>query len=244
MASVWKREYILRANDSDKFGRIKPSAVLELFQDAASLHAEELGVGFDDMTKNSHLWVLTRTKFKIISNPRKFQKLIVKTWPLKPGRLIHRRECCIEDENGTPMIIGSSEWVVIHSESRRPVSAPELYSLNEDFCTDMMLEEKFSKVPDFEENATPRVINAGFSELDSNNHINNTKYANYILDAVSPSASDILSSFQIDYRKEVLEGTRLYIYHKREGGEILAKGLNDNGDVMFSCSLEYKTEGE
>ena len=46
MKKLWQREYTLRAGDFDKFDRIKPSAVLDLFQDVAGQHAEEIGVGF------------------------------------------------------------------------------------------------------------------------------------------------------------------------------------------------------
>lgn len=240
MNPIWKREYMLRTSDFDKFNRINPSAILELFQDAAGLHAEELGVGFDSMSESSQLWVLTRTKFRIVSGPKNHQTVIVKTWPLRPGRLVHRRECCIEDESGAPLIVGSSEWVVINSESRRPVLPAELYSLNDDFCADIMCEEKLTKVPDFEETESAHIVNAGFSEIDTNNHVNNTKYANFVLDAISPSENDILVSLQLDYRKEVLEDTQLNIYYKKECGEILAKGLNNSGETMFACKLEYQ----
>ena len=49
MKNRWSKEYTLRAGDFDKYDRIMPSAVLDLFQDAAGQHAEEIGVGFADM---------------------------------------------------------------------------------------------------------------------------------------------------------------------------------------------------
>ena len=238
MNSLWKKKYTLRANDFDKYNHIKPSAVLELFQDAAGQHAIEIGVGFDAMIRRSYLWVLTRIKFKIISEPKSYQNVIIKTWPLVPGRLIHRREYCIESENGERLIVGSSEWVVVHSEKRRPVSDTTLYNFP-DFHTELMFEEKLSKAPDFTATGVPRIVSAGFSELDANNHVNNTKYANYVLDAVVPNETDTLRTFQIDYRKEVLEGTQLRIYHTRDGNDIAAKGLDENGDTMFVCHMEF-----
>ena len=105
MRRLWERKYILRANDFDKFNRIKPSAVLELFQDAAGQHAEEIGVGFDAMIQQQYLWVLTRIKFKILSGPMKYQKIFVKTWPLEPNKLIYRREYSIENEQGKKLIV-------------------------------------------------------------------------------------------------------------------------------------------
>lgn len=240
MKRLWEKEYTLRASDFDKYNRIRPAAILELFQDAAGQHAIEIGVGYDAMIKRSYLWVLTRIKFKIISNPKSYQKVMVKTWPLAPNRLNYRREYCIEDENGERLIVGSSEWVVMHSEKRRLVSDQNLYPFIDGFHPEVMFEDKLCKVHDFDATGDPRVVNAGFCELDANNHVNNTKYANYVLDAIKPSENDVLELFQIDYRKEVLEGTQLHIYHTSEENEVIAKGLNDSGDTMFACKIEYK----
>lgn len=240
MNRLWKKEYHLRASDFDKFSHIKPSAVLDLFQDAAGQHANELGVGFQEMIKRSYLWVLTRIKFKVISQPKSYQKVVVKTWPLEPNRLSYRREYCIEDENGQQLVAGSSEWVVMHSEKRRLVSAQDLYPFTDGFYTEMMCEEKLGKIHDFEPIGEPYIVNAGFSELDVNNHVNNTKYANYVLDAINPEKADELKEFQIDYRKEVLQGTQLGIYYVKQGNSVLAKGQNTNGDTAFACKLDYK----
>lgn len=240
MKKLWQKEYILRAGDFDKFDRIKPSAVLDLFQDAAGQHAEEIGVGFDDMLAQEYLWVLTRIKFEIISAPSRYQSVVVKTWPLAPNRLNYRREYCIEDMDGNKLIIGSSEWVVIHSTERKLLSVPDLYKLDGDYHNEVMFEGKLGKVRDFETEISPRIVNAGFSELDINDHVNNTKYANYVIDAINPAENEALKTFQIDYRKEVMQGTELNIYHKREDGVISAKGQNNDGDIMFACKIELK----
>ena len=192
------------------------------------------------MQECSGAWVLTKVKFKIISNPKSYQKVVIKTWPLEPNRLIYRREYCIESEDGEALISGSSEWVVMHREKRRLLSVPDLYSFDGGFYEKMMFEGKLEKVHDFENTGEAHIVSAGFSEIDVNNHVNNTKYANYTMDAINPSEDDILEVFQIDYRKEVLEGTKLYIYKTRQENEIIVKGLNDNGDIMFACRLEYK----
>lgn len=239
MDCIWKKEYFLRSGDFDKYNHIKPSAVLELFQDAAGQHALELGVGFEDMLKRSYLWVLTRIKFKVMAQVKCHQKVTVKTWPLQPNRLNYRREYSIENEDGEPLIVGSSEWVIMHSETRRLVSDPNLYPFTDGFHNEKMFEDKLLKVHDFEATTTPRIVNAGFSDLDTNNHVNNTKYANYVLDAIAPSKEDILKLFQIDYRREVLEGTELNIFYQKDANEILAKGENKNGDIMFACKLNY-----
>lgn len=240
MNTTWEKKYPLRAGDFDKFNRIKPSAVLDLFQDAAGQHAEEIGVGFEEMLNRSYLWVLTRVVFEILSAPSRYQTVTVKTWPLEPHRLNYRREYSITDEEGNLLIKGSSEWVIVHSEQRRFLSVPNLYPFTDGFCCDTMFEGKLSKIADFEATDVPYIVNAGFSELDVNNHVNNTKYANYVMDTVVPSADDVLEKFQIDYRKEVLQGTQLNIYFSKEENSILAKGQNTGDDTMFTCKMQFK----
>ena len=242
MNNIWQKEYYLRASDFDRFEQIKPSAVLDLFQDAAGQHAEEIGVGFKSMLERSYLWVLTRIKFNIITNPKSYQKVLVKTWPLEPNRVNYRREYSIENENGEMLIVGSSEWVVIDSEKRRFVSMSDLYTFDCGFRTEKMLEEKLSKIRDFQAVGQPHRVIAGFSELDVNNHVNNTKYANYVLDAINPDKKEELEFFQIDYRKEVLSGTQIFVYHSKEENTVLAKGQNDIGETLFACKVEYKID--
>ena len=60
------------------------------------------------------------------------------------------------------------------------------------------------------------------------------------MDAVVPTADDILKTFQIDYRKEVVHGTQLNIYFQKEENSILAKGQNNNEETMFSCKIQLE----
>ena len=221
MDKLFEMKYDLRTSDFDKFNHIKPASVLDLFQDAAGRHAEEIGVGFEAMKEHSYFWVLIKIRFQVISQPSFQQKVIVKTWPLAPNKFIYRREYSI-------------------SQRRRLVSAPDLYPFSDDFHPVMNFEEKLEGVEDFEANTSSYSITPGFSELDVNNHVNNTKYANFVFDAINPKEEFDIDVFQIDYRKEVLEGTQLHLYHTRKENEVIAKGINNDGDTMFACKLKYK----
>ncbi len=240
MELKFEREYYIRTSDFDCFGRLQPASVLDLFQDVAGLHAKLLGCGFDELIDRKLLWVLVRVKYKVLSDVNMFDKVRVKTWPIAPSRAGFRREYLIEREDGTPVIKGSSDWVMMHSELRRLVPSVDVYPADAEFLTQQSFEGKLRKIADFEPEGDGYPLLAGFSQLDINGHVNNTKYANFVLDAVGLGSDDRIDTVQIDYRHEVKGGLPLNILTKRDGREIFAKGVDPDGATMFMCNIELR----
>lgn len=240
MASVFERQFNLRMSDFDCYERITPSAVLDLFQEVAGAHAEELGSGFHALAEQKMLWVIVRAKYEVVKQPRFHTCITAKTWPLPPTRVGFQREYLIEDSDGNVLIKGTSDWVIIHSEERRLVPAGNIYPQDHVFCTDRNFDGKTAKIRDFEaENASFTVIPA-FCDLDMNGHVNNTKYANFLMNALKLEKDDVIDTFQTDYHHEVQSGVPLELHIKRDGKEILAKGLDRNGEKMFFSKITLK----
>lgn len=236
----YEKNYYLRTSDFDCRGKILPSAVLDLFQDTAGSHADKLGIGYDEMIKHGFVWVLTKVKFKIFFDAKMHRSVKVKTWPLKPGILSFNREYCVEDENGELLIKGTSEWVVMHSIKRKIVPMNDVYPIKEGFVEKRMFDEKLGKVHDFETVSDGYKTVPGFSQLDINGHVNNTKYANYVLDVLDLQDEEMINVFQLDFKNEVKKGEELFLYSKREGNEISIKGQNVSGLNMFLCKIILK----
>lgn len=239
MKAAQTYEYVLRATDFDCRRQLLPSAVLGLFQDAAGKHATELGVGYDAMLARKILWVLVRVRYQVEKMPPLYSRVRVTTWPLPSGKASCRRDYLIEDENGNLYIRGTSDWAFIHSEERRLLPVGDVYPL-EVLCSDMAFGDKTRKLPDFEPQGEAYIVTPGFCDLDMNGHVNNTKYANFVLDAVVPREGEEIDTFQIDFRKEVMAGSRLSVLSRRGDGEIAAKGLDEDGTVHFVCQMSLK----
>lgn len=240
MITVFEKEYTPRTDDFDKYNRIKPSAILNLFQDAAGRHSGLLGAGVEEMLEKGYLWVLVRVRFRISGQFDKYSPVRIKTWPLKPERLIYKREYVITSESGTKLVSGSSEWVIIGKDTRKPVSVPDVYCVNDGFCEEIAVTEgKFKRLHPFETENAPYTVIPGFCDIDMNNHVNNTKYADFVLDAINPTKEEMLSFFQMEYRREVKQETELSISFLRSGGEIKAVGRNEDGEAMFLCGMSY-----
>ena len=236
---IFEKCYELRAADFDCHDRIHPSSVLSLFQDVAGIHANELGIGYAALMEKKTIWVLTKVCYELLEMPRRYETVRVRTWPLPPGRVNFRREYCIERPDGTVLVQGSSEWVVVHSEKRRVLPATELYP-SDDYCTDTFFPGRLAKVPLFTEEGTGTAVVPGFTQLDINGHVNNTCYAGYVMDALAPGEGEWVRGLQIDYHRELLAGQAVGLHLQRRENTVLAKGVSEAGECMFSCRAELE----
>ncbi len=240
MESVFERQFNLRASDFDCYVRMTPSAILDLFQEVAGAHAEELGIGFHPLLERKMLWVIVRVKYQVIKQPEIHTCVTVKTWPLPPTRLGFSREYLVTDGNGDTLIKGTSDWVIMHSEERKLVPAADIYPQGYSFCEDKNFDGKTARLRDFESNGTEHTVIPAFCDLDMNGHVNNIKYANYIMNCLKPDGDAIIDTFQIDYQHEVKCNTELTLSTHRNGNEILAKGCDPDGEKMFFGKITLK----
>ena len=236
MNESFEKEFYLRTSDFDCRMDLQPSAVLDLFQDVAGEHARVLGIGRDTMLEKNLIWVIVRARYRVLRMPHQFDRVRVKTWPLPPRRSIFQRDYRIADAGGDVLVVGSSEWVVIHSERRRLMPIGDVYPLKDGFLEEHSFPDGVSRLPDFDAPGgvavTPR-----FTDLDVNGHVNNIKYANYIMDAIGPTDAERVREFEIEYHREVRGDCPLTVVLMRTEGRIDAKGIDCDGQRMFTARI-------
>ena len=238
MNKRFEKEFYLRTSDFDCRMELLPSAVLDFFQDVAGEHARALGIGRERMAEEHLAWVIVKARYRIVATPAQFDRVRVSTWPLTPRRSIFQREYRIDDAEGNPLVLGSSEWVVIHTERRRLVPVGDVYPLSE-FLDEHNFPEGFSRLHDFDGEGEPRVILPQFTDIDTNGHVNNIKYTNYIMNALSPSAGERIRDFEIEYHREVVADAPLSLSVLREEGVASVKGSGEDGARMFTARLSW-----
>ena len=231
--------YRMRWMDFDRYGRVQPWALLDLFQDAATLHADELGIGRNSVTTEGVFWAVIRSKYEIVREPKHHQAVRVHTWPHSLSRFSFIRDYSLLDEGGDLLVKATTEWVLMDVQTRKFVSAIDYYKGPRDFSEARSFEKKPRKAPNFTEGNRPvRTVVPSFCDIDVNGHVNNAMYARYIVDAIDPGADGAIKTFQVDYRQEALLGMPLAVHTLVEDRRILGKGVREDGDTSFGCLIE------
>ena len=232
----------LGTTDFDRYCRLQPAAVLDIFQDAAAEHALLLGMGFEDMRRRGLAWVVLRIFYQQLAQPKLFDEVQITTWPHAPGMLDFGRDYRIDAADGTPLILGSSTWAVIDLESRKLVPAAEVGFPPDGVREEHLLPGRLRKLRDFPAEGEGILLRSQYTDMDLNGHVNNAKYANYVVNALRPGPEGTLESFQLDYHHEVMPDTALTLYTRQEDAALLCKGCDSEGTLMFTGRMTVKEE--
>ena len=216
MMTVYESEYPVRVIDTDLFDLCRPSSLMNFLQEAATEHANLLGIGAKDLKGRGAVWMLVRLKYELLRPIRGGECLRVQTAyrPPKGTFVLRDFELYVGQEH-----VGSSlsTWALGDVNSHALLKAEQILPAG---GTDAPGKEKLGKIPMPKEleDAGVRVI--GYSETDVNGHANNTRYADYACDAIhfERCRGQYVRQMQLTYSAECLAGQTIHM--RRRGEEI------------------------
>ncbi len=196
----------LRCYEAGPDGQPTPATFANLFQEAASNNARELGFPGDRLWAEGMAWVLTRLGMGIHRYPAVGDPVTIRTWPSAHERSVAQR--CYEalDAQGQTLAWGTSAWMVMDMQSRHALPVPtfvtEGYPKGQPPCQPFAT-RAVPKLRD-ESTACAAQIRTRRADMDMNGHTNNAHYAEWVMEPV-PShvcARYEPSMFDITFRAE------------------------------------------
>ncbi len=242
--SVWKREFTVHAHDADWEQAARLTAICNYFQEAAWEHAEHLQVGYNDLGCNNTLWVLSRFYIEIEKYPKWTEKVSVETWPKGFDRLLALRDFELKNSIGEIYARATSGWIVLNSKSKRPQKSNTFPELLNAVNSRPAVDRRFGKVAPISGTAEKTARTILHSDIDLNNHVNNVKYIEWIIDNESRlrgSLSVKPYSLEIHYLDEGLFGQECMITtapHPEKAGTKKYETVRlADGAVLFRAEL-------
>ena len=219
---MYTENFKIDANMVDCFGRIRPSAILYLAQEAAGGHCLELALDWDTLAGKGLFWALIRCTVQVTRLPRIGETVTVETWPMPTTRTAFPRSTVGRDEKGNELFRVIALWVLMDISTRAMVLPGKSGILLEGTCYGTELATPTSLLPVTGDHAVFRTV--GYTELDRNGHMNNTRYMNWV-DDLLPAAfhrEHPVTQFSICYMSEVREGEELLLdWRLTDGPELL-----------------------
>lgn len=233
----------LSYNELDFKGRWKPDNIFLTMQEAAGIHAERLGVGYGALRQKGIGWVLIRTSLKMDKYPDVHTTVTVTTWPEPEKRMLFPRFFMFQDGSGNLLGTASTLWALMDIENRTLV-VPAAKGITVQTPTEPPLKlELPGKVRMPEGEITENSICPKYSDLDINNHVNNSKYIDWFTDQIPLElhAQGFLSEILVSYSKEIRSGSTVKLAFSRNGDQFRLAGKEDD-QVCFMVNATWKEE--
>lgn len=236
------KNYEIKYTDVDFRDRVKPSALLSFMQESACLSADELGFGYRHLQPKNIGFILANWYVEMYRTLSYGDIVTVKTWPVKPKKLIVFRDFEVyvgEEKVG----VGTSRWCLVDLSKFSMLPSSAIFDdLDLEFNDFRSTPFNSWKIPEIGSGEVVFEKYVAYSDCDHYNHANNTKYADMLFDAftLEELRDKRLSTMQISYIKQCKCGEKLeFIKRREDDGVWIVEGRVDGElRVQFKVGLQ------
>jgi len=213
---------------------------LGIFQETATEAAEELHVSRLAMLEKYHaFWMLARIWYRLDRPLFWGDRIAVQTWhrPARGVSMYRDFDLFVDGQKAGEAI---SVWVLADVESRKLVRLSRLTETVQTDGGELCKQKTLNRIclPEGDTQIWPRPLYD--SDTDINGHVNNTRYADFVCDALhweTRGEGCFVSEMQVGFLKECQAGETLSVAVGQDGGIWYAHGAGPDGDSRFDASL-------
>ena len=242
MNRCYEKNFRLTGMDADGQGMCKPSALLDHLQVTATLAAETGGFGREVLLERyGAFWMLARSWFRLERPLRWEEEITIRTWHRGGRSALMYRDYDIFS-GGERVGESVSGWVLADAGSRKLMRLSSIRELagtdGGELCKSVTL-SKLRCPPDLRQIETRRMR---YSDSDINGHVNNTRYADFVCDALELDRRPegrFVASMQIGYLAECLPGETLTLQTGTQADGHYVRGLDKAGKSRFEAEVFF-----
>ncbi|MBO5340670.1 MAG: acyl-ACP thioesterase [Oscillospiraceae bacterium] len=239
--SIWY-EYKTRIDSRDVDGRgfCRPSALLGYLQEAATHAAESRGFGREVlMEQHGAFWMLARIWYELERPVRYEQELTIRTWH-RGGRGASMYRDFDLYVDGRYIGQAVSVWVLVRLSDRKMLRLSQIPELEGTGGGELNKDKQLSKLrmPEQMHLAERRMMH--YSDTDINDHVNNTRYADFACDAIRAdllAQGEYVAQMQIGYHAECRPGEVIDVLAADGADGLFVHGVDETGKSRFDAML-------
>jgi len=202
--NIWQEAYQIRSYEVDCHHRLSVLSIFHFMQEAASRHAEALGVSIQQLLSENYTWLLSRLKIKIAAFPLWTDQIQIGTWPSGTQRLFALRDFEIRDKDNQAVAAAVSAWLVLDVQKRRPVRIGPFVERLKPLEGDHILPGTLDKLPGLEYRTHEKKFVVRYRDLDINEHVNNVSFVEWLVESIPVRFlnTSVLAELEINFLAE------------------------------------------
>ncbi len=233
---MYQFETRIRYSEVDNTGHLTTTALVNLLQDCATFHSEDVGFGVDWLMEHHLGWFVTNWQIAYEGEaPKLGDHVTVATWPKQFRGMFGYRYLTVTREDGTIYAKIFSLWVLMDLEKGRPSNIPqpmiEAYGQPEEMDGPW----KGRKIPLLDGLEEKYRFTVTKLHLDTNGHMNNAHH-------IEAAAATLPEGFAIgmvatEYKKEAKEGDEICVL--AAGDDSYAQSVLQSPEGEIYCIISF-----
>jgi acyl-ACP thioesterase len=215
-------EFRVRFNEADASAVATIQTIGNWLQEAADLHARDLGWARDQLRDRRLFWALVGLRIRMTRYPAWRELARVTTWPAGADRIYAWRDFVVADRVGRPLGAATSAWLLVNEDSRRPIRMPQaIHAMavrDQPRALSHNFREKLAPPMNCEHEARFKVRR---SDLDVNGHVNNVSFIDWAVEStpVEVAAAAQVEELLMEFHAEALLGAEVLAQSARQASE-------------------------
>lgn len=196
--------------EADSMHRVKPVTLFNHMQELAATSIETYNIkfGWAELLKRGFAWFLMRYRVEFDSFPTDVAEIKIITESRGCQRINAYRDFEVYDNKTNQRILkAASCWVVVDINNKSVINIQKEFP---DFMEYTQKEDdlKFNKLKQIDRIDFEKIFHVRYDDLDINNHVNNTVYINWALEALDYGfrTSNNIKALDICYKHEITYG--------------------------------------
>ena len=205
MVPVFEQTYFLTPAECNPEGRMPLTLLINRLIEVATLHANDLGIGYETLVKTSETWVLSRVAVEMRLYPGVNDHYTIRTWVCSINRLFSERDFEILLADGTVIGHARTVWAVINTTTRTASDISRFEHILLTVPADKHCPvDKPSRPVAVKDPTHIETYRFTYCDLDVNRHVNSSRYIELLLNQWSLDFHDHnrLTRFEIAYMHE------------------------------------------
>lgn len=211
----------IRFSETGGDKKLTLEGILNYFQDCATFHSEDVGLGVETFAGMDRVWVLSSWQICVDRYPDVCENVVITTWPYDFKGFMGLRNFTMKTVQGELLAWANSVWSYLAPSAGRPVKVPEeiCRAYHPEPGLDMVYASR--KVPLPKQGVPMEPIQVRREHLDCNGHVNNGKYIQLAADFLPEDFK--VAQMRAEYRKQARQGELLYpMVEQRQGSCVVA----------------------
>jgi len=237
--------YRASSRDVDLYQRLRMGALFAMMQESAWRHAESLGFGYSHLDRDGRFWVLSRLTMEIHHLPVWGEEFDLKTWPSGNQGVFALRDMKISSP-ARELVSIVTAWLVVDRDTRRPMRPRDIISVPEPLTRFRALDETPVRLPELANSMVGRHARVGYTDLDLNGHVNNTRYIDWMQDCFDDRfhQNHRLRRLEVNFLAELRLGEGLDLVRASDENNIwLLEGRAEGGKPVVRGRFHWVPEG-